>query len=35
VRRCARYFAVRGSHHPERGERTSIEAGGREGRLRG
>ena len=34
-RRCVRFFALRGSHHPERDERTSIEAVGREGRLRG
>ena len=29
---CVRFFALRGSHHRERGERTSIEAGGRERR---
>jgi len=33
--RCVRFFALRESLHPERGEGTSIEADGRERRLRG
>jgi hypothetical protein len=35
VRKCVRFFALRGLHHRESGEGTSIEAAGREGRLKG